>query len=239
MLRLVIIFFVALCLSAHSDPLYEEIHGDGTYTVSQSKKAQDKAEALRREWEQGGLRRMAQRTDQALNGIIRLGIANLKKHGFYSEAKDMEKGWLAHEGEVTRIINQTGRKIGDFEPLSTWLAVAYFVLEEKLGYDICRALRFSDLMTFNFTIPVVFSPCKYGLTEFTYHFVHDDPNVFHPYKGLAPVVAYWTSVITCSVATFGAGYFFICSPIGMLVELGVDRSVAPWLAPKIYNWSCS
>lgn len=231
MIRLIVVLCIALCLSAHAD-LYTEIHGDGVHTTGQQQTAEKKLQALHDEFERGGLTAMAERTDKALNGLFWVAIRNLKKHGHYSTAKKMEREWNEQRGKLYTFM-RAGRDIGDFEPISLWLAAAYEVLEYTLGYEICRALRLSDIKTFNYTIPVVFSPCKHGFLEFEMHFVHDAK-----YRGLAPVVSYWVSVITCSVATYGAGYFFICSPIGMLVELGMDRWAAPWLAPKIYNLAC-
>jgi hypothetical protein len=128
---------------------------------------------------------------------------------------------------------QGGRNIGDFKPLSQWLAGVYDKIEAALGHEICYALRLSDIKTINYAIPVVFSPCDEGEIEFELHFIHD-PN----YRGLAPVVTYWVTVITCDVATYGAGTFFICSPIGMVTEFAMDRWVAPKIAPKLYDLIC-
>lgn len=231
MLKLICILFVALCLAAHGDD-YTEIHGNGIYSTSQESQAEKHSKKLQRELEEGGLGRMAVRTNFALGGLFKVAVMNLKRRGYYEEANTIERGWRARDGEIVRL-QQEARDIGDFEPLMTWLAVAYEIIEFKLGYNLCYTLRITDLKTFNYTIPVVFKPCKYTLDDFTEHFVHDER-----YRGLCPVVAYWTTSITCSIATFGAGYFFICSPIAMLVELGFDKWAAPWLAPKIYNLAC-
>lgn len=235
MLRLVVVFATAMVMCAiSSGDDFTEIHGDGVYSTSQKNEANRRLKTIERDFEKHGLKGMAERTNAALGAVIKIGVMNLKRHGYSKEATEIQNGWKLHNGELQRLVANPGRDIGDFEPLNKYLAIAYFILEQKLGYDLCRTLRLSDIMTLNFCIPVVFAPCKYGESEFTKHFVHDDK-----YRGLAPVVAYWVTSLTCSVATFGAGYFFVCSPIGMLVELGTDRVVAPALAPKIYGWSCN
>lgn len=222
-----------LCSFAMADD-WTEIHGDGVYSVAQQKDAQSRSNKLAKEIEQGQLVGLAGKTDRALGAIVRVGIINLKRRGYYAEASQLTVGWNRFSGELPRIVSNRNRNIGDFEPLSVWLALAYEVLEAKLGYQICYTLRLTDIKSINFTIPVVFSPCKYGLNEFQLHFVHDTK-----YRGLMPLVSYWITVIVCDVTTFGTGVFFICSPIGMLVELGFDRVIAPKLAPIIYDKACN
>lgn len=210
--------------------MYEELHGNGIYEVADYDKAGRRAETFRNEVQD--LSRLAERTNSALDGIFKIAVKNLKRKGYDVEAEEIETGWKSWNGKL-QVLTVSATDIGDFDPLSTWLATAYDKIEAALGYQLCYMLRISDLKTLNFTIPVVFSPCKYGQDEFTKHFVHDAK-----YRGLAPVVAYWVTTITCSIATFGAGYFFICSPIAMLVEFAVDKKVAPWLAPIIFEKAC-
>lgn len=235
---LFVVWFIAslFCLAkaAGSQSGYEEIHGNGVYTVSEERDARERGELVRRDIETRQLVALADRTNSALSGIVRIGVLNLKRGGYYSQARELEQGWKQHDGELQRLVIQPARDIGDFEPLSKYLAVAYEILELKLGHKICYALRLTDIKTLNHAIPVVFRPCPYGLDEFTLHFVHDAL-----YRGLAPVVTYWTTVITCSIATYGAGYFFICSPMGMVTELAMDRWIAPALAPRLFNLVCN
>lgn len=238
LLRLIVVLFIGLCLAAHAD-MYTEIQGDGVYTTSDQSAASKSTERIKPYLQPGKRLDLAKQTDVALDGVFRIAVMNLKRHGYKQEAKEMQKEWAKHSGEVYRVVSASSRKITDFDPLSKYLAVAYMILEEKLGYDICRALRLSDIQTFNYTIPVVFHPCQYGEEEFTFHFVDDDPSTPQPYRGFAPCLSYWLTVITCEVVTYGAGTFFVCGPIGMLVELGVKQVVAPFLASKIYDWSCS
>lgn len=224
---------VLFCFSASADSEWEEIHGNGVYTTSQYSASEKKAEKFAREITSQDLRALAQKTSKALDAALSIGAMNLRRHGYHADADWIRKEWTLRRYEIERLVSNPSRNIGDFEPISKYLAAAYEILELKLGYKLCHTLRLSDIKTINFSLTVVFRPCKYGLNEFQLHFVHDAL-----YRGLLPVVSYWSSLITCSIATFGAGYFFVCSPAAMLVEFAMDRAVAPALAPKIYNLVC-
>lgn len=228
---------LALCLllatPAPASDLYTEIHGDGHHTLSQKQDAERRLERMKAEVDREGLYGVAERTDRTLRGIMFIAVKNLKRRGFTQEANELSREWKRHENTLQILVMKPNRDIGDFKPLSEFLAKAYDKLEEKLGLEICRALRLSDIKTLNYAIPVVFAPCKHNELQFDLHLCHDSK-----YRGLLPVVAYWTTSITCSVATFGAGYFFVCSPIAMLVELGMDRVACPWLSPRLYEAFC-
>lgn len=235
MTRLVVVlaFAFAFCLSCRADDLYGEIHGNGIYTASDESKANRRLQAYKDEFAESGLLGLANRTDQALDAVLKVSITNLNRKGFRSLAREVDQGRMKFRGEVTRLTMNPSRDIGDFEPLSDWLAGIYDKIEAALGYEICRALRISDIKTFNYTIPIVFRPCSVDMDEYELHFVHDAK-----YRGLFPVVVYWVSSMTCNMATFGAGAFFICSPISMLIEMGADRWVGPWLSPRIWGAFC-
>lgn len=221
------------CPKLQPDEAWTEIHGNGVYTTAQRQDAEKRAARIARDFDERHFVAMADHTNLALRALIKIGYLNLRRNGYRAEAEKLRAGWQKFDGELVRIVSNPNRDIGDFEPLSAYLAMAYEVLEYKIGYKLCYILRLTDIKTLNFGIPVVFSPCKHTLNDFCEHFIHDEK-----YRGVAPVVTYWVTVITCSIATYGAGYFFICSPIGMLTELTMDKAVAPWLAPKIYNWAC-
>lgn len=225
----ILITFTSLCTAYVDNSDWEEIHGNGIYTTAQKKDANNRVVKLEKEF--SDIKRAATQSNLALRAIVKIGVKNLKKHGYYSEAYKMEAQWKTLDGKLIEAVES--RNIGDFEPLSDWLAVAYELLELKLGYEICRTLRLTDIKTINYCIRVVFKPCVYGYANFYDHFVSDER-----YNGLAPVAAYWASNITCSIASYGAGYFFICSPVSMLVERIVKAKVAPWAAPKIYDRVC-
>jgi len=210
---------------------YPTIYGDGVYSVAQETKARGRAKRLQREIAEGGLYKLAQRTEQALERIIEVANINLRRKGFHVTADNIEADYKIHKGSIIAM-TLLGRDIGDFEPWSDFIRRTYMAVEARLGLELCRALRISDLHTINQS-RVVFQPCRYGLYEFELHFIHDSK-----YRGLIPVVAYWVTSIGCSLFTAGMGTFIICSPLAMLVEWSVDSYVAPWLAPKIYGWAC-
>jgi hypothetical protein len=210
---------------------YQEIHGDGTYTyeeVTESKEILNKLEP-----EIKSLQRMAILSNTALRAMIKIGTKNLRKQGHILKARQIEREWKGLDGVIIEIANNQ-RNIGDFEPLSEWLDTTYETLEAKLGLSVCEILRLTDIKTFNFGLRVVFRPCIFGEDEFYKHFVQD-----YKYKGVAPVASYWATNLSCAIATYSVGYFFICSPLGILVEQGVKNKLAPWAAPKIFKAECS
>lgn len=236
-MRVTLLFLLLVSTNLHADDVYEAIYGEGVYTESQQTEATKRVHALGREIDEGGFMKLAEKSEMALDAIFKLSILNLKRHGYRELAKEVKQEWEVRRGTLILLslgVNEEGRPIGDFAPLSQWLSEVYERIEDALGLELCRLLRISDIKTLNHGLRVVFSPCFHGLPEFTMHFCHDDK-----YRGVLPVVAYWSTVITCSVATFGAGIIgFICSPIAMLVEAGTDRVIAPWLAPKLFNLAC-
>ncbi len=238
LLLLLLLLPISCYAEFEGTPMWKEIHG-GLMDSLHEQMGSRRADRLAREFENGELPRMAQRTDQAINGIIKIAYLNLKRHGYHAEALSLKSEWAQHAVELESLVEarEMMGAIGDFKPLSQWLATAYDKIEAKLGYQICMILRISDLKTLNYTIPVVFDPCTYGEPEFTIHFCHDTKA--NGYRGLAPVVTYWVVDIGCGIATYGAGIFFICSPVAMVAELAMDKKVAPWLAPKIYSAACN
>jgi hypothetical protein len=237
-----------LSLSAWADKVpnsdvanwYEEIHGNGLYTTEQYSTASRRAKYF--EYDTNTLPKLAERTNVAIKALVKISILNLKRHHYYTLANELSEAWEKEDGLLQEIVEEQERRgrydIGDFEPLLKFLGDAYTKIEQALGYDICYVLRLTDLKTLVWGIPVVFEPCRYGQTEFGIHMCSDPPKP-QAYKGVFPVVAYWTSTITCSMATFGAGLFFICSPVSMLVEIAVKDGICPWAAPKLYNMACS
>ena len=222
--------------SMSNSEMYEEIHGDGIYTVAERNNAKRKLREFREDIERGGLIRLAYRGEQALDGIMDIAYRNLRFRGHKQYAEQMKAEWAEHRGVVVALalnIGQKGRPIADYAPLSAWLANTTQKIINALGWDIAHALRITDLHTLNFGLKYIFSfACEHGEEEFLYHFA-DDPN----YRAVFPVIAYWAANITCSIATFGAGYFFICSPISLLVQWGAEK-IAPAIGGKIYGWAC-
>lgn len=176
---------------------------------------------------------VADRSNTAIRAIVKIAAINLRANNFHKEAIEIENLWQTHDGQLVEIaLNQ--RDIGWFEPISDTLAVIYEIIEQKLGFDMCHALRLDDLKTINYGLYVAFRPCIYGFDEFYKHMANDPK-----YRALLPVISYWATVISCSVATQGIGYFFVCSPIGWAIERVVEKRVAPKVTPKLYEMACS
>lgn len=228
-LVLILALFGQLALSDYSKE-YTEIHGNGIYSQEVLTEAQRKANTI--EKEVTTLKDWAEQSNTALRGIIKIAAKNLRHHKEYRLARQIEREWKEQDGIIIEIASGL-RNIGDYEPLSEWLDETYEKLEETLGFEVCQVLRLTDIKTLNFGLRVVFRPCKYGYDEFYKHFVTDDI-----YKGVAPVASYWAVVLGCSIGTYSIGYFFICSPVGVVVEAAVKNKTAPWAAPKIYKASC-
>lgn len=177
--------------------------------------------------------RVAERSNLAIRAIVKIAAINLRANNFYKEAIEIEELWGRFDGQLVDIaLNK--RDIGWFEPLSDTLAIIYEIIEQKLGFEMCHALRLDDLKTINFGLHVAFRPCIYGFDEFYKHMA-DDPK----YRALLPVISYWATVISCTVATHAIGYFFVCSPIGWAIERVVENRIAPKITFKLYQLACS
>jgi hypothetical protein len=248
-LALIVIFTnIAGADQKQADKWYAEVNGDGTCSDYDNYSAGKYVSCFLAERRANNFGRsfdtplkMAHITDKAIQGIMKIAAWNLGARGFEEEAIQLEQEMVYHEGEIERIISRKGYDIGDFKPLSSWLAGAYSKIEHLLGYEVCYALRLSDIKTINYALPICFNPCPTGLGEFTAHFcgdAHVHPSKPNHYRGLAPVVSYWVTDITCSISTFGAGWAFVCGPLSMVVERFVDWKIAPALAPRIFERVC-
>lgn len=177
--------------------------------------------------------RLAEKTDQALDAMIRLAVYKLNRVGKKKEAKVLLREW---EDQWSGYITRT-RGIGDHAPISAWLSEKYRMLEFTLGKDVVYTLRLSDIHTINHALPVVFK-CVDNVDEMEYflHFVHDDSPT-GPYRGLAPVVTYWVSFFACVGFTWGTGFLF-CSPISMGIEWFTKSVIAPKLNEPLWKKAC-
>ena len=219
----------SLCTADVDKEAWKEIHGDSPLTTKEKVIADNKtreAEAALRNYT-----RLATRSNLAIRAIVKVAVLNLYRNNHIYEAQKMDAEWKALDGKLVKAVET--RNIGDFKPISDWLALAYEILEIKLGLSVCETLRLTDLKTLNFCLPVCFKPCFYGYNNFYDHFVADER-----YKGLAPVISYWATLITCDIASYNIGYFFVCSPVALVVERAVKNRVAPWAAPKLYDMVC-
>lgn len=168
--------------------------------------------------------RLKQRTNIALNALVRFAAFKLRAKGHKVEAKKLVDEW---ESTWDGYIYRVGRDLGDHRPLSQWLSDKYDMLELILGTKVMEFTRLVDIKIINFAIPVVFS-CVDNVdeVEFGKHFV--------PFSG---VVVYWTSFFACVGGTWGTGFLF-CSPISFGCELLTKNMLAPALNPTVWKWSC-
>lgn len=176
---------------------------------------------------------LAVESNEAINNIVKLSAYKLRKKGECETAEIIEAIWRHYDGRLVDLALGT-RDIGWFEPISDALALIYELTEQKLGFDVCHMLRIDDLKTINYALRIAFRPCYYGYDEFYKHLVKDPK-----YRGLLPVLSYWTIVIGCSYATYGIGYPFICAPAGYVVEKVVQNKIAPKVVNSLYNLSCN
>lgn len=179
--------------------------------------------------------KLKKKTNEALNAIIRLAAYKLNKDGHKEKATKLIYEW---EHNFSRVLEDSySRGITDHKPLSAWLAGVSLMLDVTLGHEVCHSLRLDDLITINYAIPVVIS-CIDDVDEIEYflHFVEDD-TPGHGYRGLGPVVIYWTSFFVCTGFTWGSGFLY-CSPISMGVEYLAKEYVCPALNEPLWKWSC-
>jgi len=219
----VVLLFALVCTCSHvfgcpesNEPLLCE--GEPVYVDSRS---YDYAEEHRKAVQEG---RLKERTNMALNAIIRYAAFKLKKTGHKKEAEKLIKEW---EGQWSGYIMRVGKDIGDHAPLSMWLKEKTDLLTFILGIEVMKATRLWDLVVFNHAIPVVFS-CIDDVdeVEFGKHFV--------PLMGST---AYWVSFFVCVGGTWGSGFLF-CGPISWGSEFVVKMWIAPSLNPTVWDWSC-
>jgi hypothetical protein len=60
--------------------------------------------------------------------------------------------------------------------------------------------------------------------------------LFWTYYGVAPVVAYWATQITCSVGTYGMGMVtFVCGPVASVAENVFGTYLSPGLGERIWK----
>lgn len=191
---------------------------DAMYTGG---RAQREANQLGMDIRQG---RMLERTNAALNAMIRLGAYRLRKAGHDADADILETEW---DRDWNGYIYTVGRGLGDHRPMSQWLAMKYAMLEFILGEKLCRALRLDDIKVVNFALPVVFA-CVDNVSETEYglHFI--------PLSG---VIGYWTSFFVCVGGTWGTGFLW-CGPIALGVEFLSVHAVAPALNRPVWGLFC-
>ena len=206
-----------LANASPSDPLEPGLSKDNLYEVS------DRTWGMANKFgEQIEARKLPERTNAALDAMVRFAAFKLKAKGHKIQAKKLIAEWEnQYEGFHLR------RDLGDHAPMSKWLAEKIDILEFILGTEVMKALRLYDLKVINYGLPMVFK-CLDNASEveFGKHFI--------PLSG---VVIYWTSFFACVGFTWGTGFLW-CGPVSMGAEFLTTSFVAPKLNPVVWKWSC-
>lgn len=176
---------------------------------------------------------LAYHSNESITNIVKLSAFRLRRKGHDETAGMIEAIWRHYDGRIIDLA-LGNRDIGWFEPISDAIALIYELTEQKLGFDVCHSLRIDDLKTINYALRVAFRPCFYGYDEYFKHMVKDTK-----YRGLIPVLSYWSIIIGCSYATYGIGYPFICAPSAYIIEKVVENKIAPKAVDALYNLACN
>lgn len=169
---------------------------------------------------------LSRRTQKALNGLVFVGTNELKKRGFGRAADQWKSQW--EENFVNYFENVDLLGLGDHAPLNKWLTGFYRDLEAKLGRTICEALYLTDILVFNYAIPVVFHPLglkgdTWSIVEYRKHFV--------PF---AAATAYWAAQIGCLFVTDMLGSV-MCSFAAVIPRYAMQDVLAAPLSDFVYN----
>lgn len=171
-----------------------------------------------------GMIALAERTNFALDSVVRRATAALKDRGYARDALRFETEWeTKHFGSIMLV-----KDLGDHQALSKFLTELYDFLIKTIGEKAVKWLHLHSIYVFNYSIPVVFRPCNSEWDKRDYN-LHFTPFVSH--------VGYWCAYIGCMAATSGIGSFF-CGPIGMGCEWILDEYVAPKISDRLYDRIC-
>lgn len=225
MSRLIVVLTLALALGG------SKLFGCGTPgepsncgIAEVSTKSERMAADFERDLKEGRLR---ERTNIALDAMIRFAAHKLRQKGYKTEAKNLLTEW---ESDWNGYIMRVGRKPGDqsHAPLSLWLQDKTNMMIFVLGIDAMKLTRLWDLVVVNESFRVIFQCIDdVNLQEFGDYFV--------PFSG---VIAYWGAFISITAATWGTGFFF-AGPISMGCEMLVVNVIAPKLNEPAWNLSCN
>jgi hypothetical protein len=192
--------------------------------------------------------RLPDMIDESLNGMIHLAVLKLRRTGHKKEAAELYDEWENQWKSKLHLM----RGVGDFEPLSSWLSEKYRSWEFIFGKELLYSLRLSDVHSINHEVkPVIFCTGSPNEREYFLHFVHDDsaspyestapmyryrdlfPRDRGPYRGLLPIVSYWSTMI----ALVPTG-FILATPVALGVEWLVKSYVAPRLSEPLWKRVC-
>lgn len=178
---------------------------------------------------------LAEKADRSVERMVSLSTFKLKKSGYRELALNYETEYYAvFHKRITMMVTARleGRlgDIGDYAPMSEFLVRLDQDLTRRLGPKIMAFTHLEDIRIINYTIPVVFNfesiPDEaISPAEYKKHFV--------PFGG---VVAYWGVSIFCDVATWGTGYWIVCTPAGLLAKYATINYIAPPMYPRWYEF---
>jgi hypothetical protein len=176
---------------------------------------------------------MAERTDMALESIIELAAWKLRREGYDADADRIEFNWAyRYKGFLPDYARAVARgqkeNIGDYTPMSQWLAEEYQRWVDLLGLTMVEFLHLDDINVMNYAIPVVFHMAILGNVQV------DLPSYSNHWNPFCGVVSYWSVWLGCTIGTYGTGMFLICTPAATICERYVVREIAPRLAPRAY-----
>lgn len=188
---------------------------------------------------------------QATGAMVATAVRALNDRLLFADAADIKASWQRFGCAEGRLCD-----LGDHAALSQWLSDLSDRLDALLGPTVMNLLHLSDIKVLNYGLPVVFEPLELTLwcfdhmvanpqdsckAEYRRHFAgtawqrEDDAYAKWNHEGVASVVSYWVAWGACEAATWGVGWFVICSPIGDLVEIEMARNIAPGLSDSIWN----
>jgi hypothetical protein len=161
----------------------------------------------------------------ALNFLIVRAILELRFQGHSEEADQLRDEW---KNQNTKFFAKGfgTLDLGDWEAMNEWLVEVHDNLSDKLSEKIMKLTRLNDIKTFNYGIPVVFSPedPRWDVDEYRLHFV--------PFTG---AVSYWATWGACSMGTTGILAMIGCPVAGTLAEKVTVKYVAPKLSDRAYE----
>lgn len=189
----------------------------------------------------GALRRhdrveLATKADASLSGMMKFAALALNERGFPNEAAQITQEWKAYAGYLPLIVRMAEAK-GDYsdvpelyQPLSLKLAQWYHLIAAALGPELTERLHLDDIQVINFGTPAVLRLA-----------IVDDANpdaetyalYWNPWCG---VLAYWGSWAACEAATYGSGWFVICTPIATVTEKITVNYVAPRFSDRAWRY---
>lgn len=190
---------------------------------------------------------------EAMTNMVNLASDALAARGYTTDALELQSDWDDHYASVVAGLK---RDVGDHEPLSWWISLWYAALSAELGDDFMEKSHLKDLWVMNLVIPVVFDPhqasewCDEQLhkypadtcqAEYRRHFagtkyIRNDPYATETlHHGFSGVVTYWIAWGGCQAATWGLGWFAICTPVSTVAEIAIEKFVAPKASEAIWR----